>query len=68
MISIVKYGIRHKKIRHCRITAKSVTGSELRVRGTQKVSVNIGDTRVYHDFVVADLEAKYDELIRVDLM
>lgn len=68
MVSLIKHGISQKKIRPCQIIAKSVTGNELQVYGLQKVSVNTGDIRVYHDFIVADLETAYDGLMGVDLL
>lgn len=68
MISIIKSGISKKKIRPSQITTKCVIVSELRVYGLQEVSVNIGNTRAYHDFVVADLHTTCNGLIWTDLM
>ena len=68
MVSFIKRGISQKLIRDVQVVAKSATGDELKVFGVQKVGFIIEGTKVYHDFVVADLCTGFDGLFGLDLL
>lgn len=67
-ISIIKKGISQKIIRSSDVVARCVTGSKIKIYGRQKVSLSLGNTRIDHDFVVADILTPYDGLMGLDLM
>lgn len=68
-ISIIKKGISQRNIYNSNVTAKSVTGDQLRIYGKQNVFVTIEGKRSFsHEFLVANLEMTCDGILGMDFL
>ena len=67
-VSVIKPGIVAAEIQTTKITARGITGSKLRVMGTQDMTFKLGNRVFNHEFLVAPLDAEYSGILGVDVL
>lgn len=67
-VSVIKPGIVKSEIQTTRITARGITGSKLRVMGTQLTTFKVGNRNFNYEFLVAPLDAEYSGILGVDIL
>jgi hypothetical protein len=67
-VSVIKPGIVRSEVRPTQTVARGITGSKLRVRGTQEVTFNVENKVFTHEFLIAPLDAEYSGILGVDVL
>jgi predicted aspartyl protease len=69
-VSVIKPGIAVSEIRttHTRTTARGITGTKLKVMGTQEVTFTAGKRTYTHEFLIAALDTEYSGILGVDVL